>query len=286
MSQKIYGLIAGQGDLPIRLLSHFLETGTPAYVVAFEGQTPEETIETVPHIWVKLGAIAPILDYFKSNGVTHLILAGAIRRPSLSELSLDWTGTKLLARIGFKSLGDDGLLSAIVTYLEEQGFCVIGADDILSDLTTPHGNLTTAQPTSEDMDDISRAIQVLYKLGEADVGQATVIQQGLILGLEAIEGTSALIDRTADYRRPGRGGILVKMAKPEQNLRIDLPTIGLETIEKAAASGLVGIAVEAGRSQILGKSETLVLANNHGLFVYGFESKNFLKKLPLEITQS
>ena len=282
MSQKIYGLIAGQGDLPIRLLTHFRDTGTPVYTIGFEGQTPQETLEMAPHVWVKLGAIAPILDYFKSNGVTHLILAGAIRRPSLSELSLDWTGTKLLARIGFKSLGDDGLLSAIVTYLEEQGFSVVGADDVLSDLTTALGILTTAQPTSEDMADISRAVEVLCKLGEADVGQAVVIQQGLILGLEAIEGTTALIERAAHYQRPGRGGILVKMAKPNQNLKVDLPTIGVETIEKAAASGFVGIAVEATRSQILGKSETLALANNHGLFVYGFDAKNFPEEPHLE----
>lgn len=271
MPQKTYGLIAGQGDLPTRLLSHFRESDIPAYVVAFEGQTPPETVASAPHIWVKLGTIAPILDYFKSNNVTHLILAGAIRRPSLSELSLDWTGTKLLTRIGFKSLGDDGLLSAIITYLEEQGFSIVGADDILSDLTTPPGVLTTAQPTPEDLTDVSRAIEVLHKLGEADVGQGVVIQQGLILGLEAIEGTSLLIERIADYKRPGRGGILVKMAKPNQNLRVDLPTIGPETVEKAIASGLVGIAVEATRSQILNKPETLKLANKHGLFVYGFK---------------
>lgn len=273
MSQKIYGLIAGQGDLPTRLLSHFSNQGTPVYAVAFEGQTPEKTVANAPHIWVKLGTIAPILDYFKSNGVTHLIMAGAIRRPSLSELSLDWTGTKLLTRIGFKSLGDDGLLSAIITYLEEQGFCVVGADDILSDLTTARGILTTTEPTTEDLSDISRAITILQKLGEADVGQALVIQQGLILGLEAIEGTSTLIDRITDYSRPGRGGILVKMAKPNQNLRVDLPTIGPETIQKAIDSGLVGVAVEASRSQIMNRPETLELANKHGIFVYGFDAE-------------
>lgn len=270
MTKIVYGLITGQGDLPHRLIRHFRDNQLSVCAVAFEGQTPAETVSDIPHLWVKLGAVGPVLDYFKAQGVTHLILAGGIRRPSLSELSLDWTGTKLLSRIGFKSLGDDGLLSAIVSYLEEQGFKVIGADDVLSDLTTPEGSLTTEHPTEDDFHDIVRAVDVLKKLGDADVGQALVIQQGLILGVEAIEGTSCLIDRVQGYKRPGRGGILVKMAKPNQNLRVDLPTIGPDTIQSAIDSGLVGIAVEAHRSQILGKSEALALANAHSLFVYGF----------------
>jgi DUF1009 family protein len=270
VQDRIYGLIAGQGNLPCCLLTHFKEAGDRVYTVALEGQTPTETVLQQDHIWVKLGTIAPILTYFKEKSVTHVILAGAVRRPSLSELSLDWQGTKLLARIGFNSLGDDGLLSALVSYMEEQGFTIVGADEILLTLTTPRGCLTKTEPESEDLTCLVRAVDVLKKLGAADVGQAAVIQQGLILGLEAIEGTSALIDRTASYRRPGRGGILVKMAKPHQDLRVDLPTIGLETIEKAVHSGLVGIAVEATRSQILDQSKVIALANEHGLFVYGF----------------
>lgn len=270
MSGEIYGIIAGQGDLPKKLIQQCQLRQEPVFVIAFEGQTDPETVKDVPHFWTKLGAVSPILNYFKSHKVTHLILAGAINRPSLSELSLDWAGTKLITRIGFKSLGDDGLLSAIISYLEEEGFKVLGADDLLKDLVTPKGSLTLLSPIPEDLEDIKRGIEVLLKLGEADVGQAAIIQQGLVLGLEAIEGTSKLIERISEYKRPGRGGILVKMAKPNQNLRVDLPTIGPETIDKAISSGLVGIAVESSRSQILNRDEAIKKAEKAGIFIYGF----------------
>lgn len=266
----IYGLIAGKGDLPCRLIEHFHKCSQPFHVIAFDGQTPPTTVSGCDHLWVKLGTVGPIFDYFKRNGVTHLVLAGGIQRPTLSELSLDWAGTKLLTRIGFKSLGDDGLLSAIVKIFEEQGLTVVGADELLQDILVPTGQMTKTAPCEDDFKDIQRGIEILKKLGEVDVGQAAVIQQGLVLGLEAIEGTSELIERVRLYQRAGRGGILVKMAKPHQNLKVDLPTIGPETIKKMNQSGLVGIAVESGRSQIINKDETLALADQYGIFVYGF----------------
>jgi len=266
----IYGLIAGKGDLPCRIIEHFHKCSQPFHVVAFDGQTPPETVMGSDHLWVKLGTVSPIFDYFKKSGVTHLVLAGGIKRPTLSELSLDWAGTKLLTRIGFKSLGDDGLLSAIVKVFEEQGITVVGADEILQDILVPQGQMTQKTPCDDDFKDIERGIEILKKLGEVDVGQAAVIQQGLVLGLEAIEGTSDLIERIRPYQRTGRGGLLIKMAKPHQNLKVDLPTIGPETIEKMHQSGLIGIAIESGRSQILNKEKTLALANQYGIFVYGF----------------
>lgn len=269
-SEIVYGLIAGKGDLPCRLMEHFRQCAQSFHVIAFDGQTPPETVSGSDHLWVKLGTVAPIFDYFKKKGVTHLVLAGGIKRPTLSELSLDWAGTKLLTRIGFKSLGDDGLLSAIVKVFEEQGLTVVGADHILQDIHVSQGLLSHMAPSDDDFKDIQRGIEILKKLGEVDVGQAAVIQQGLVLGLEAIEGTSELIARVRHYQRSGRGGLLIKMAKPHQNLKVDLPTIGPETIEQMQQSGLIGIAIESGRSQILNKEKTLALANQYGIFVYGF----------------
>lgn len=276
-----YGLIAGKGDLPCRLIRHFQERSEPVHVVAFEGQTPAETVLGCDHIWVKLGTVGPIFDYFKRCGVTHLVLAGGIKRPALSELSLDWMGTKMIARVGLKTFGDDGLLSAIVHIFEENGFSVVGADQLLSELSVPVGSLAKLSPTNEDQQDIEKGIRVLQKLGEVDVGQAMVIQQGLVLGVEAIEGTSLLIERTAAYQRPGRGGILVKMAKPDQNLKVDLPTVGPETITQMVASGFVGLAIESGRSQIIHREETIALANQHGLFIYGFNLATSLRSSSL-----
>lgn len=268
--QKVIGLIAGQGDLPVQIIEQCLSENIPIVAVAFEQQTSPQTVSSIPHIWLKLGTVAPLLNFFHDQKVTHVVMAGAIKRPSLSELSLDWTGTKLLAKLGLNSLGDDGLLTAIIKYMESQGFAVLGSTDLLNDLTVPQKCLTGIQPTEEELFDIKVARDILEKLGQADVGQALVIQQGLVLGVEAIEGTEKLIERVNDYRRQGRKPILVKMSKPQQNLKVDLPTIGIDTVSQCAQADFAGIAVEAGKTQILKRDEAIALANQKGIFILGF----------------
>ncbi len=270
LKPQIIGLIAGQGDLPIRLIERCQAQGEPIVAVAFENQTPAATVNSIPHIWLKLGTVGALLAYLRSQNVTHIVMAGAIKRPSLSELSLDWMGTKLLAKVGLTSLGDDGVLTAIIKYLEGEGFIVIGADELLDDLLMPSQCLTKVHPTEAELTDIQIARQVLSKLGEADVGQALVIQQSLILGVEAIEGTENLINRVHSYRRDGNKPILVKMAKPQQNLKADLPTIGLQTVEQCIKNNFAGIAVEAGKTQLLQQNEAVELANREKIFIFGF----------------
>ncbi|WP_010297306.1 LpxI family protein [Candidatus Odyssella thessalonicensis] len=270
-NNKVVGLIAGQGDLPRQIIQQCQRQEIPIVAAAFENQTPSDTVQSVPHTWLKLGTVAALLNYFRSQSVTHVVMAGSIRRPSLAELSLDWTGTKLLAKLGFSSVGDDGLLSAIVKYLEEQGFTVLGATELLDDLIMPSACLTLTQPTAEEIRDIRMAQQILLKLGEADVGQALIIQQGLILGVEAIEGTEKLISRTQEYKRSGRSPILVKMAKPQQDLKVDLPTIGLETVSQCVKASFAGIAVQAGKTQFLHRDKSIQLANQNNIFIIGFE---------------
>lgn len=270
LTPRVIGLIPGQGDLPIRIIERCQAQDNKIVAVALENQTPPETVSSIPHIWLKLGTVGTLLTYLRSQNVTHIVMAGAIKRPSLSELSLDWTGTKLLAKMGLTSLGDDGVLTAIIKYLEEEGFTVIAADELLDDLLMPSQCLTTVHPSDVELNDIQIARQVLSKLGEADVGQALVIQQGLILGVEAIEGTENLVNRVQSYRREGSKPILVKMAKPQQTLKVDLPTIGLQTVEQCIKNNFAGIAVEAGKTQILKQEEAVALANKEKIFIFGF----------------
>jgi UDP-2,3-diacylglucosamine hydrolase len=267
--KKTIGLIAGQGDLPVQIIERCLTEGCPIVAVAFDNHTSPETVRAIPHTWLKLGMIAPLFDFFRSQNVTHVVLAGGIKRPSLAELSLDWAGAKLLAKLGFNSLGDDGLLKALTRYIEEQGFQVIGTSELLPDLQAPRGCLTTVFPSDDDLQDIRLAQAILTKLGEADVGQALVIQQGLVLGVEAIEGTENLIGRVGPYRRQGRNPLLVKMSKPQQTLKADLPTIGPDTIKQCLQADFGGVAIEAGKTQILKQEETIRLANQGKIFVFG-----------------
>jgi len=201
--------------------------------------------------------------------VTELVLAGGIRRPSLLSLRPDRRAAKLFARIGYRALGDNGLLSAVVAELEHEGFRVIGADQLLRPEMAREGPLGTIRPNEQSQADIEHGLRIAQTLGALDIGQAVIVQQGLVLGVEAIEGTDALLKRCATLRREGPGGVLIKIEKPGQERRADQPTIGLRTVELAAETGLLGIAVEADATIILDRQQVIRAADRAGLFVVG-----------------
>jgi DUF1009 family protein len=207
----------------------------------------------------------------REHQVTELVLAGGIRRPSLAALRPDWRAAKLFARVGYRALGDDGLLSAVVKELEQEGFRVLGADQLLDRALVPEGLLGRIHPDELSQADIERGLRVARTLGALDVGQAAVVQQGLVLGVEAIEGTDELLRRCAALRREGPGGVLVKVGKPGQERRADRPTIGLRTILLAAETGLRGIAVEADATIVLDRDEVIRAADRVGLFLVGID---------------
>ncbi|MDW8444133.1 MAG: UDP-2,3-diacylglucosamine diphosphatase LpxI [Acetobacteraceae bacterium] len=262
------GIIAGGGALPAMLAAAVVGSGRPVFVLALENHADTALLAPFPHQRVRLGAIGQGLSALRSRGVSDLVLVGTVRRPSLLSLMPDAEGARLLGRIGRAAFaGDDGLLKAIVRVLEEEGFRVHGVQAILSELTAPEGVLTQLAPDAEAEADIARGAAVCRLLGEADVGQAVVVQQGLVLGVEAIEGTDALLERCATLRREGPGGVLVKRPKPGQESRVDLPTVGVRTVERAAAAGLRGIAVEAQTTLMPERAATIAAADRAGLFL-------------------
>jgi DUF1009 family protein len=173
----------------------------------------------------------------------------------------------VIAKLGKAALGDDKLLSVLIAEIESEGFNVVGADDILHDLLVAEGVLGRHRPDDIAQSDIARGVEVARALGAVDVGQAVVVQQGIVLGVEAIEGTDALIARAAAVRREGPGGVLVKIKKPGQERRADLPTIGRSTVDAAAGAGLRGIAVEAGATLVIGRETLVAAADAAGIFV-------------------
>ena len=263
------GIVAGSGELPRRLVECCRAEGREVFVLALEGAAEPETVRDVPHAWCRLGAAATGLALLRENRVAELVLAGAIRRPSLTALRPDWRAAKLFARIGYRAWGDDGLLSAVVEELEREGFRVIGADQLLGGALVPEGPLGQLRPDRRAESDIARGLCVARALGALDVGQAVVVQQGLVLGVEAIEGTDELLRRCAALRREGPGGVLVKVEKPGQEPRADRPTIGLRTVQLAAETGLRGIAVGANATIVLDRDEVIGAADDAGLFLVG-----------------
>jgi hypothetical protein len=263
------GIIAGAGSLPRRIIAGCRDAGREVFVLALEGAAEPPTIAGVPHAWCRLGAAATGLDLLRAHGVADLVLAGGVPRPSLAMLRPDWRAAKFLARVGYRALGDDGLLSAVIKELEREGFRVIGPDRLLAEAEMPEGLLGAVAPDDEARADIARGLQLARAIGALDIGQAVVVQQGLVLGVEAIEGTDGLLRRCAGLRRDGPGGVLVKVAKPGQETRADRPTIGPLTVALAAECGLRGIAGEAGATLVLDRAEIVRLADRTGIFVVG-----------------
>jgi DUF1009 family protein len=182
----------------------------------------------------------------------------------------DAEGVRILARIGRAAFqGDDGLLKAVIRVLAEDGFRVLAVQDVLTDSLVGAGVLTSRQPDAVALADIARGLAVAAALGRADVGQGCVVQQGLVLAVEAIEGTDAMLARAGALAREGPGGVLVKLCKPDQDRRADLPTIGPGTVAAARAAGLRGIAVSAGGALLVQGARTLAAADAAGLFVVG-----------------
>ena len=268
MAAKL-GILAGAGELPLKLIEACRAQSRPVFVLAFEGAADPAAVAGVPHAWVRLGAAGEGMRLLRENGVADLVLAGAVERPSLASLRPDWRAAKLFARIGLKALGDDGLLHAVIGELESEGFRIVSIDSILANALAPEGPLGALRPDAEAQADIAFGVTVSQALGALDIGQAVVVQQGIVLGVEAIEGTDALIARCGALRREGRGGVLVKTAKPGQERRADLPTIGVRTVAAAAEAGLAGIAVAVGSTVLVDRAAIAAAADHHGLFVVG-----------------
>lgn len=275
MASKL-GILAGGGPLPGYLIESCRTTRRDVFVIAFEGQADADVVEAAPHAWVRLGAAATALDHLRHEGVEEIVMAGPVRRPTLRELRPDRRAARFLG-LGLLNKGDDGLLGAIVRTLEEEeGFRVIGADEILVDLTAPDGSFGGFQPADDVEADIAQGVAVLHATGSLDIGQAVVVQQGIVLGIEAAEGTHNLLERCGPLCREGRGGVLVKLPKPGQETRADIPTIGTDTVRAACAAGLAGIAVGAGKTLVLDRAELVKLADSEELFVTGIRPTDYV----------
>lgn len=268
-AKSTLGIIAGGGRLPLKIIEACRQAGRPCFVLALEDAADLTALSDAPRACVRLGAVGEAMARLRSAGVRELVLAGSIRRPSMTSLKPDAAGARLIARLGLKLFsGDDALLKALVGFLEEEGFVVLGAEDVLGGSRAPGGVLTASAPDARAHAAIALGLKVVKTLGELDVGQAVVVENGYVLGVEAAEGTDALIARCAPLMREG-AAVLVKARKPGQEERTDLPAVGPRTIEKLYAAGMRGVAVEAGGVLLLEQEEMVALADRYGLFIVG-----------------
>ena len=270
MAGSSLGILAGGGPLPGLIARASVGEGRDVLVIAFEGETDPATCEGLPHRWLGLGAVGALLKALRRANCREVVLAGSIRRPSLSTIRPDLRGMRLMGRIASaRGKGDDALLSLVIAELEEEGYAVVGVDDLIASLCAPAGVIGERAPDDVAERDIAIGVEAARALGAHDIGQAVVVQAGRVLGVEGVEGTDGLIERCAALQEAGTGAVLVKMKKPGQERRADLPTIGLTTIEKLAEAGFSGVAFEAGETLILERGQAVARADAHGVFMIG-----------------
>ncbi|TGQ47826.1 UDP-2,3-diacylglucosamine diphosphatase LpxI [Mesorhizobium sp. M00.F.Ca.ET.216.01.1.1] len=271
------GIIAGGGSLPVEVAAGLAGRGHSPVVIMIEGEVDRKSdLAGYEHANLALEDIGSLVSLLRRRKISHLVLAGEVRRrPRLIDLRLSLGLLAVVpSMIMALASGDDGLLKVLTRGLEARGVRVVGAHEIVPELVAAEGSLTKAAPRKSDWRDIRAAHAAAKAIGALDIGQAAVAIGGRAIALEGIEGTHGLLERTRQLRGHGRlagrtRGVLVKCAKPGQELRADLPSIGPFTVEAAHAAGLAGIAVEAGRSLVLEGPATIARANALGLFVIG-----------------
>ncbi|GJL91382.1 LpxI family protein [Hyphococcus sp.] len=268
------GVIAGSGALPVRIAAASAAQGAQYHVIRLAGMTDPALLD-MPGDDCAIGEAGKIIRILKQENCDAVVFAGHVPRPDFSSLKADWRGAAMLSKVlAAAARGDGALLSVLVETLESEGMIVIGVEEAVQGLTAPAGALGAVVPTDQNIADIRKAAWVVQALGPFDVGQGAVVAAGLVLAIEAAEGTDAMLVRCAMLPNSvNQGGVLVKRPKPGQELRIDLPVIGAETIRCAAHAGLAGIAVEEGVALIIDIDEVVALADEAGLFVYGFTAQ-------------
>ncbi len=264
------GILAGGGRAPILLIEECKRQGRPVFVVALDRQADPETTEDVPHVKLRLGAAGKAVKALKKEKVDEVVLVGDVRKPSLKELAPDLWTIKFLARCGGFDQGDDKLLSALVSDLENrEGFKIAGIHELLPDLLAKDGVWGAVQPDEAALEDANIAAKAALELGAADKGQAAVARAGQVIAEEDRAGTDAMLATLKPDEE--RAGVLAKMKKPQQEMRVDLPTMGEDTVNAAAEAGLAGVAVQAGAALVLDQDAVIKAADDAGLFVMGIE---------------
>ena len=268
------GLIAGNGMLPYRIIENLRQSGRTVFALGISSEVAEE-ISGNMDAWVGIGQLELARDLMQQAGVRDVVIVGGVQRPNLTKLELDagglWVVERALSQV---QRGDNALLTNVLDYFEAQGFAIVSAADVLAQ-TQPLEGLLTEATIEAHKQDIARAVEIASEIGALDIGQAAIVAHGIVLGVESVEGTDAMLARVGDLSEEVRGtpdarfGVLAKIPKPQQDRRIDLPALGPQTVEGAAHAGLAGIVFEADGVLFEALDVCIEQANRAGLFLYG-----------------
>ncbi|WP_299015727.1 LpxI family protein [uncultured Caulobacter sp.] len=273
------GLIAGGGALPVELAARCEAAGRSFAVMRLKSFA-DPALARYPGVDVGLGEFGKVFKALKAEGCEVVCFAGNVKRPDFAALMPDARGLKVVPGLIMAARqGDDALLRRVLDEFEKEGFEIEGAHEVVGEMTLPLGRLGRFYPAAEHMADIDKALMVAREIGRLDVGQGAVVCDGLVLAVEAQEGTDAMLRRVADLPQAIRGsaerprGVLAKAPKPIQETKVDLPTIGVATLQRAARAGLAGVVGEAGRLLVVDREAVIAAADELGLFVLGVDPR-------------
>jgi UDP-2,3-diacylglucosamine hydrolase len=274
--QDPLAIVCGGGGFPIAVAEEVQSNGRPVFLIGLIG-IAEQGIARFPHAWIKLGQFGHMVDRARGAGCRDILFVGAARRPAgWRDLAIDFGLVKRLPRIAalFRG-GDDHLLSGLAKVIEEAGLRVCGVHEVAPQIMMPPGRIGRIEPSRQQIAEAQFGFEVLGALGPYDVGQGLVVVDRRVIAVEAAEGTDAMLARVAELRAsgrlklPARRGVFVKAEKPGQDLRVDAPALGPETIRNAIAADLAGIAVRAGTVMTIEREQAVALADDAGLFISG-----------------
>jgi len=271
MPAERLGIVAGAGQFPVLCARAARTQGIKVFAVAHRGET--DTVlesEADKTCWVHLGQLGRLIGFFKKHDVTEVIFAGAITKKRMfHDIRPDLRGITAWKRI--KSRLDDGILRAVADELARDGITVVASTLYLKELLTPQGVLTRTAPDSNQLRDIEFGVSLAREIGRLDIGQCVVVKDRAVVAVEAMEGTDRTILRGGELAGPG--AVVIKICKPGQDTRFDLPATGVQTIETMKRAGASCLALDAGRSLLFDREKTLGLADSYGIAVMGIENK-------------
>ncbi len=266
-------IICGGGAFPAAVAEAVRRQGREVHLFLLRGFA-DAALERFPHEWIKLGSLARVVGSTRKRGIREIVFIGSVVRPRLSQVGLDWRSLLMLPRLARLYLGGDNrLLSGVTKILGEQGYVLRGAHEVAPEILVPEGLTTRQAPDARQREDIQLGVDLLRANDRFDIGQAVVIAGRRVLAVEGPEGTADMLLRIAEMRRSARlrlkdrEGVLVKIPKPSQERKIDLPAIGSETLQQARDAGLAGIAIEALGTIVVDPQQFIESAEAAGLFV-------------------
>jgi DUF1009 family protein len=276
MAAGTLGIIAGGGELPLAVADAVRAAGRSVFILALKGSA-DEGVSRFDHEWNGIGEVGRAFKLLRAHGVDEIMLVGKVARPRFSEIKIDAKGVMALPKaVAAARKGDDALLRFLVRMFEDEGFKAVGVADAAPALVAGEGVFGRVAPSQDNLADVAAAVTVVRAIGALDIGQATAVCDGLVLAVEAAEGTDRMIARVGELPEAIRGvpgtprGVLVKAPKPVQDGRTDLPVIGTDTVRHVAGVGLAGIAVEAGSALVMNRAAVIQAADEAGIFVMGF----------------